>query len=41
MNSLRVSFEGVAGRYNYNGDGSFDVVQVVKKWDGTKFVVVK
>jgi branched-chain amino acid transport system substrate-binding protein len=41
MQTLRANFAGVAGSYVYNGDGSFDVVQVVKKWDGNKFVVVK
>ena len=38
---LKQSFSGVAGKYSYNGDGSFDIGQVVKKWDGQKFVVVK
>ncbi len=41
MKSLRQNFSGVAGQYVYNNDGSFDVVQVVKKWDGEKFVVIK
>ncbi len=41
MESLRKDFSGVAGSYVYNQDGSFDVVQVVKKWDGEKFVIVK
>ncbi|MCX6715686.1 MAG: ABC transporter substrate-binding protein [Candidatus Taylorbacteria bacterium] len=38
---LRGDFKGVSGIYENNGDGSFDVVQVVKKWNGEKFVVVK
>ncbi|MFA6432230.1 MAG: ABC transporter substrate-binding protein [Candidatus Paceibacterota bacterium] len=41
MKYLKNSFSGVAGNYIYNGDGSFDVVQVVKKWDGQEFVVIK
>ena len=39
--ALRKDFSGVSGSYIYNGDGSFDVVQVVKKWDGNKFVIVE
>lgn len=39
--SLKKDFSGVAGQYTYNNDGSFDVGQVVKKWDGEKFVVIK
>lgn len=41
IDSLKKDFTGVAGMYKYNGDGSFDVAQVVKKWDGEKYVVVK
>ncbi len=41
IRSLKQSFSGVAGQYSYNNDGSFDVGQVVKKWDGQKFVVIK
>ena len=41
MQSLRKSFTGVSGEYIYNNDGSFNVKQVVKKWDGSKFVVVR
>ncbi len=40
VRSIKKDFSGVAGAYKYNGDGSFDVKQVVKKWDGIKFVVV-
>ncbi len=38
---LKKDFDGVSGKYRYNGDGSFDVVQVVKKWDEQKFIVIK
>lgn len=41
VDSLRNDFRGVSGMYKYNGDGSFDVEQVVKKWDGNKFVIVQ
>lgn len=37
MDILRNDFEGVSGHYKYNGDGSFDVKQVAKIWDGEKF----
>lgn len=36
---LGQSFSGVAGQYTYNNDGSFDIAQVVKKWDGERFVL--
>jgi branched-chain amino acid transport system substrate-binding protein len=41
VDSLKKDFTGVAGMYKYNGDGSFDLAQVVKRWDGEKYVVVK
>ncbi len=40
IESLRKDFSGVSGKYMYNSDGSFDVVQVVKKWDGQRYIVV-
>lgn len=41
MVALRQNFSGVSGSYVYNADGSFDVVQVVKRWNGEKFEVIK
>ena len=41
VDSLKKDFTGVAGAYKYNGDGSFDLAQVVKKWNGQKYVIVK
>lgn len=38
---IKRDFDGISGKYKYNGDGSFDISQVVKKWDGEKFVIVR
>lgn len=41
MSILREDFNGVSGEYKYLGDGSYDLEQVVKTWNGTKFIEVK
>ena len=41
MKYLRKDFVGVSGEYKYLGDGSYDLKQVVKTWNGNKFVEVK
>ncbi len=41
MKLLRQDFTGVSGGYRYLGDGSFDLEQVVKTWNGSGFVEVK
>ena len=41
INFLKKDFTGVSGEYKYLGDGSFDLKQVVKAWNGSKFVEVK
>lgn len=41
MNSLRNDFMGVSGQYTYLGDGSYDLKQVVKTWNGNKFVEIR
>jgi len=41
MAYLRADFTGVSGNYKYLGDGSYDLEQVVKTWNGSKFVEVK
>lgn len=38
---LKKDFTGVSGYYKYLGDGSFDLEQVVKAWNGSKFIEVK
>jgi branched-chain amino acid transport system substrate-binding protein len=41
MDYLRKDFRGVAGAYTYKSDGSFDVLQIVKKWNGKEFIKVQ
>jgi branched-chain amino acid transport system substrate-binding protein len=41
MEALRQDFVGVSGQYKYLSDGSYDLKQVVKTWNGSKFVEVK
>jgi branched-chain amino acid transport system substrate-binding protein len=41
IKDLRQNFTGVSGYYKYLGDGSFDLEQVVKTWNGSKFIEVK
>jgi branched-chain amino acid transport system substrate-binding protein len=38
---LKKDFTGVSGEYKYLSDGSFDLKQVVKTWNGSKFIEVK
>ncbi len=40
MKYLKKDFVGVSGEYKYLGDGSYDIRQVVKTWNGTKFIEI-
>lgn len=41
IKELKGDFAGVSGRYKYLGNGSYDLKQVVKTWNGSKFIEVK
>jgi branched-chain amino acid transport system substrate-binding protein len=41
MKDLRQDFTGVSGEYKYLDDGSYNLKQVVKTWDGNKFIEIK